>query len=67
MEEAMKQALQEYGRVIRQHGWKAGEPLIQAGAKQWKDFEKLAKALGIMLRVEELLEEQGRVPNQQRG
>ena len=58
------EALVEYGRTIRQSGWKAGEPLIQKNSKRWKDFGKLAKALGIMLRAKELLEEQGRVANQ---
>lgn len=55
------EALVEYGRTIRQSGWKAGEPLIRKNSKRWKDFGKWAMALGIMLRAEELLEEQGRV------
>lgn len=59
-----KEALAEYGRTIRQSGWKAGEPLIRKHSKRWKDFGKWSKALGIMLRAQELLEEQGRVANQ---
>jgi hypothetical protein len=57
MEEAMKQALVDYWRTIKRKGWKAGEPLIRRYSGRWKDFEKWAKALGIMLRAEELLNE----------
>lgn len=61
MEEAMKGALVEYGRKIRSEGWEAGEPLIEKHSSRFRDFRKWAHALGIMLRAQELLEEDGRV------
>lgn len=57
MNKLMKTALVEYGRTIREHGWKEGEALIDAGEKKFKDFRKWAKALGIMLRAKELMAE----------
>jgi hypothetical protein len=57
MEKAMKAALVEYARTIKRDGWKAGEPLIRRYSGRWKDFEKWAKALGIMLRTEELFQQ----------
>jgi phage terminase small subunit len=57
MEEGMLEALREYGGTIKRKGWKAGEPLIQRYSEKWKNFKKWARALGIMLRAKELLEE----------
>lgn len=62
MEEAMKDALKEYGQTIKRHGWKAGEPLIEKYSSKSQDFEKWARALAMMLRTMELLEADGRVP-----
>lgn len=63
MNTPLVEALAEYGRAIQQDGWKAGEPLIQKHARRFVDFKKWAYALGIMLRAEELLDEEqnGRV------
>ncbi len=60
MNKAMESALLEYGRVIKRDGWRAGEPLIEAGEKRFKDFKKWAHGLGIMLRAKELLNELSR-------
>lgn len=57
MKEEMIQALAEYGKTIKKHGWKAGEPTIQAGEKKFPDFRRWAHALAIMLRAEEILQE----------
>lgn len=57
MNELMKKALVEYGRTIRERGWKEGEPLIDALEKQFPDFRRWATALAIMLRTRELLGE----------
>lgn len=57
MSEAMKSALAEYGATIQEHGWKAGEPLIEKYSEQFADFERWAHALGVLLRTQELLEE----------
>jgi hypothetical protein len=56
MDKAMLDALAEYGRTIKAHGWTAGEPLIDAGEIRFKDFRKFAHALGIMLRTKEILD-----------
>lgn len=61
MEEAMKAALSEYGRRIRDDGWEAGEPLVDKYSLQFKDFGKWSRGLAIALRARELLEEDGRV------
>lgn len=55
---AMIQALAEYGRTIQANGWKAGEPVIEKHEKSFQDFRRWARALGIMLRADELLEEE---------
>lgn len=57
MEDAMREALKEYGHVIKREGWQAGELLIQEEKYRFKDFEKWANALAIALRTKELLEE----------
>ena len=57
MNKLMKKALVKYGRTIREHGWKEGEALVDAGEKKFKDFRKWAKALGIVLRAKELIAE----------
>lgn len=53
------EALAEYGRTIKENGWKAGELLIVAGEKKFKDFRRWAYALCIVLRTKELLETEG--------
>lgn len=58
MEEEMKEALANYGRTIKERGWAAGEPLIVEGLRRWKDFDRWARALAMMLRTKELLEEE---------
>lgn len=58
MDEAMRQALKDYGKMIKENGWKAGEPLIDSGVKRWPDFRKWCRALGMMLRTKELLDKQ---------
>jgi hypothetical protein len=63
LKEDLKDALADYGRTIRAKGWQAGEPLIRKHERRFVDFRKWAHALGIMLRAEELLdEENGPVP-----
>lgn len=62
MEEAMHDAVQEYGRTIKRQGWEAGEPLIEKHSLIFNDFKKWARALAMMLRTMELLEADGRVP-----
>jgi hypothetical protein len=57
MNDEMMKALVEYGRTIRERGWKEGEPLIDAGEKKFQDFRRWATALGIMLRTGEILKE----------
>jgi hypothetical protein len=57
MDERMKAALNEYGDTILAHGWKAGEALIAKYSEQYADFPKWAKAMAILLRVEEVLSE----------
>ena len=56
MDKEMREALAQYGAAIKRDGWKAGEPLIEAGEKRWPEFKKWAYALGIMLRAKEILE-----------
>lgn len=60
MKEGFVQALAEYGRTIKEHGWKEGEPIIEAWEKEFPDFRRWAGALAIMLRTQEILEEEGR-------
>lgn len=55
MDESMKQALQEYGRVIQVEGWDAGERVIEAYEIRFPDFRRWAHALGVMLRAREIL------------
>lgn len=59
MDAAARQALVEYGRRIVHDGWTAGERVIRKNASKFKDFEKWARALGIMLRAREIFD--GRV------
>jgi hypothetical protein len=56
MDARMKHALLQYGAVIKRRGWDAGEPLIRAGEKRFRDFRRWAYALGILLRAKELLD-----------
>ena len=58
MKEEIIQALAHYGRIIREGGWQAGEPLIVQYAEQFTDFKRWAHAFGIMLRAKEILEEE---------
>ena len=55
MDQKMKDELSRYGRIIRNDGWKIGEPLILEAEKQWPDFRRWAYALGIVLRAQEIL------------
>lgn len=55
MPELMKKALGAYARTILQKGWKAGEPIIEQQERQFKEFRRWAYALGLMLRIKELL------------
>lgn len=56
MSSQMKRALFQYGAAIKCCGWDAGEPLIRAGEKRFRDFRRWAYALGILLRAKELLD-----------
>lgn len=56
MDDGMRTALIEYGRTIGRNGFQAGEPIIRKYSAKYRDFEKWAAALGIMLRARELLE-----------
>lgn len=56
MAPAMERALIRYGRTIKKSGWRAGEPLIEKYNKIFPEFKKWAYALGILLRVTELLD-----------
>lgn len=58
MKEALKKALAEYGTTIKACGWKAGEAVIRRYEGKIKDFRRWAHALGIMLRAEEILEQE---------
>lgn len=49
------QALAEYGQAIKRDGWAAGEPIIERHERKIPEFRRWAHALGIMLRVKELL------------
>jgi len=53
--EELLRALAEYGRTIKEDGWRAGELVIDRYASMIPDFTRWAYALGIMLRAEELL------------
>lgn len=53
--EKLIQALAEYGQTIRKDGWTAGEPIIERHERKIPEFRRWAYALGIVLRVEELL------------
>jgi hypothetical protein len=55
MKDELIRALTEYGRAIKRGGWRAGEPLISQYERTIPDFRRWARALGIMLRAEELL------------
>lgn len=57
MSAGMRTALEEYGATIQEHGWEAGEALIEKYSEQYRDFERWARALSIVLRTNELLEE----------
>lgn len=57
MDERMRAALVEYGRTIKDNGWKAGEPVIEKYSARFSDFKKWARALAMMLRTKELLDE----------
>lgn len=56
MTEEVKGRLATYGQTVVEKGWKAGEPLINEGEKLFPEFRKWATAVGIMLRVQELVE-----------
>ncbi len=50
-------ALRHYGKTIKTHGWRVGEPLIKKYSRKFPEFKRWAYALGIMLRADELLDE----------
>ena len=57
-EKEMHAALKKYGALIQAKGWEAGQPLVEKGVKEYgPDFEKLARALAMLLRTKELLED----------
>ncbi len=56
MDARLVPALTAYGRIIKAHGWAAGEPFIERTARRIPEFRRWAHALGIMLRAEELLD-----------
>lgn len=58
--EKLVKALAHYGATIKELGWKSGEPLIVKYSEQFLNFHELAWALGIVLRAEELSEEDGK-------
>ena len=51
-------ALKDYAKTIKNQGWKAGESLIEKYKKRFPDFDKWATAMTIMLRLNEMLEEE---------
>jgi hypothetical protein len=53
----MEKALRKYARVVREGGWEAGEPIIEEYKKKLPDFEKLALAIRIMMRADQILQE----------
>jgi hypothetical protein len=57
MKNGMIDALANYGKAIKRHGWKAGEPLIEKYGKRFPGFREWAYALGIMVRAREILGE----------
>lgn len=54
------EALAQYGRIITQQGWAAGEPFIERQERLHPgcNFRRWAHALGIMLRAKEILDEE---------
>ena len=56
MDEKEKQALVEYGRIIKRFGWREGERFIIVTEEKFHGFRRWAYALGIMLRAKELLD-----------
>ncbi len=57
MDDQMKEAIKEYGRLIKRKGHAAGEVLIAKYRQRFKDFDTWAMALAVMLRADELLGE----------
>ena len=60
MNKAMIAALAEYGKAVLAKGWKAGEPIIRKHLEAFPDFDKFAMAMRLMMRADELLDEQKR-------
>jgi hypothetical protein len=56
MDEAKVKALAEYGRIIKAHGWQAGEEFVTRKEQEIPEFRRWANALAIMLRTRELLD-----------
>ncbi len=54
-EAVLKAALKEYGSIIKAHGSRAGEAVIEKHQKKLPDFRRWAYGLGIMLRSDELM------------
>jgi len=52
MNKAMIIALKEYGQAVLAYGWRAGEPIIRKHMKAFKDFDKFATAMRIMMRAD---------------
>lgn len=58
MSKELENALKEYAVCIKKNGWKAGEPIIEKYKNKYKDFEKWALAIRLMLRADEILKEE---------
>jgi len=54
----LAKALAIYGATIKERGWEAGEPMIARFAEEFMDFREMAWAVGMVLRAEEILEEE---------
>jgi hypothetical protein len=50
MEQEMKEAVAEYGRVLKKEGAEAAEAIIEKYQDKYQDFAKWAYALAIMIR-----------------
>lgn len=54
----LAKALMVYGATIKAEGWEAGEPVIAKFSEEFMDFREMAWAVAVVLRAEEIIEEE---------
>ncbi len=54
----LEKALREYAACIKEKGWEAGEPIIEKYKDKYPNFDKLALAMRVLIRAEEILKEE---------